>query len=420
MKPLPLLLGLAVWSASLAGAYYLGNLPARQAAGSDSSKAGPAKTAGGARPGATHYTPRAGLDASADPAGEAGDLTAASGKRSESAIRAELAEAFALPANDYRRSRVIREALSELAEIAPLEALSLADQIGSLRESEQARRAILETWGRNDPEAALMWAQEALANQPLGSRYEQMMAIYRGYGQNNPQAAFNSALALSAEGRTDQRIRSRALQEIIEVQIENGGLNAARQQIEQLEDEALRARLTREMIDEWAGFDPLAAAAYVEGMGDAADARVRASLLGEWAENDPAAAAAWLSQQNFDEETIGRASAEIIREWTRYDMAASAEWLNSLPSSPELDRAVMSYTFRAAQEDPANAMSWAESINNDNMRTRMMERVAGSWKAEDPEGFQKYLQTSNFTEEQRQMLENAREGGGMGGGRRWR
>jgi predicted phosphoadenosine phosphosulfate sulfurtransferase len=53
---------------------------------------------------------------------------------------------------------------------------------------------------------------------------------------------------------------------------------------------------------------------------------------------------------------IANSSAEIIREWTCYDLNAPAEWLNTLPASPELDRAVASYAFRVVEEDPENAM----------------------------------------------------------------
>jgi len=170
------------------------------------------------------------------------------------------------------------------------------------------------------------------------------------------------------------------------------------------------------LVDEWASFDPEGAAAYVESLGEDVPSSIKTRLLGEWAENDPEAAAAWLSAREFDEETLSRASTAIIREWTRYDMAASAEWLNSQPSSPALDRAVMSYTYRAAQEDPANAMTWAESIGNDWMRTRMMQHVAGSWKNEDPESFQSYIDKSEFDEAQKKQLQEAKPFRGRGRG----
>ena len=120
----------------------------------------------------------------------------------------------------------------------------------------------------------------------------------------------------------------------------------------------------------------------------------------------------------MDDPAIARASSSIIREWTRYDLAASADWLNSLPASPELDRAVISYTFRAAEEDPETAMSWASSIEDDGRRTWMMERVASTWKEQDAETFKNYLDKSELSAEQREKLENSQSRGNGYWGRR--
>jgi hypothetical protein len=313
---------------------------------------------------------------------------------------------------------MIRNLLDQIAETSPVEALSLADEIGSLRETKRARVSILEVWGENDPAAALAWAESALANQPAGSRNEQILAIYRGYAEHNPKAAFAQALALPAGNSAEQRLQMDALEEVITEQIQNGGLLDAKLQVELLEDGPVKNSVFSDFIDRWASYDPEGAAAYIDTLGDEVSTSVKSRLLGEWAENDPAAAAAWLDSQKVDDRTLGYASRAIIREWTDYDMTASAEWLNSQPSTPALDRAVMSYAYRAAQEDPASAMTWAESIDNEWMRNRMMQHVSGSWKADDPEAFQNYLDTSTLDDEQKERLQNASEI--HSGGRRWR
>lgn len=420
MKARFLLSGLVVWFSGLAGAYYLGQQSYQSPASDSSELAAPSL------PGESNLQNNSVAESASQELAEstleavAPNLDAALqelGSLNESQTRELLAEALALPQSDFRRARMIRGLLGQLAESKPEEALALADTIGSLRDSEQARRNILEIWGRNDPQAALKWSQLALADEPMRARRSQLLAIYRGFGRGQPAAAFNSALALPSDNRSDQRLRNDALEEIIETEIKNGGLLAARQRIELMQDDPTKNNLVRELVDEWASYDPEGAASYVQAMGDTASTSVKTALLGEWAENDPAAAAAWLVAQDPDKEVLARASTEIIRQWTRFDMAASAEWLNSMSSSPELDRAVISYTFQAAREDPASAMTWAESINNDRMRTHMMERVAGSWKADDPESFKNYLNRSELNEAQRSLLENARE---FPGGRRWR
>lgn len=420
MKLPQILLGLIVWLASIGAAYYIGlqvtgdepeaQPSAEQVAELDEVEEEPQEAAqdDGPREIVTSFLATSELDLDGA-LGQIGALT-------EEETRALLAEAFALPPTDYRRARMLRQLLGQLAETAPRDALAMAEEIGSLRQTEQASIAILRVWGENEPVAALAWANTELANKPLRSQSNLMLAIYRGYAVTNPRAAFTAALALPAEGSGQRRLQTNALEEIISQQVENGGLLDAKIQIELLEDGQTKNTLLTELIDAWAEFDPEAASRYVESLGEDVPTRAKTALLSEWAENDPVAAAAWLDGREIDEETLGRASTAIIREWTRYDMASSAEWLNAQPSSPALDRAVMSYTYRAAQEDPANAMTWAESIDNDWMRTRMMTHVAGSWKADDPDAFQSYLDKAELSDEQREKLESAEE---LHGGRRW-
>lgn len=333
-----------------------------------------------------------------------------------------LTAAFELPQSDPSRSSTIRNLLKQLANTDPLAALELTNSISSLRDAERARTDILKVWANREPMAALAWADTHLADVPSNLRSSQMRAIMQGFAESNPKAAFSYANGLSEATPADMRYKNRLLGAVIETQIQSGGLADVQTTIALLPDGPTKEHLQRELVDEWAAFDPDAAAAYVQSLGDAANTQLKTTLISEWAENDPAAAAAWLSTLSTEDPAYGRATTEITREWTRYDLTASSEWLNSLPASPELDRAVATYTYRAAQEDPPTAMSWAESISNDRMRSKMMEQVAANWKTEDPQSFTNYLDKSDLSEKEREQLESAKSwhtpGGGNWGRRR--
>ncbi|NBB80414.1 MAG: hypothetical protein GVY36_13400 [Verrucomicrobia bacterium] len=411
MKPKSLLLYLGVWSLSLAIAYYLGSRGQSESVSdaAESSASIPEiiptsiKSSSERAPTISEPTQNAlksylgGESVSFQDA--LVDVARLSGENS----RLLLADAFALPVSDPNRPRLIEKLLSQLAKTEPLTALQIASEITSLRDSEDARAAILEVWGRTAPAAAIAWANDALAGEPTRARSTQLTAIFQGYATTNPQAAFAQALALDE----NMRLKTRLLGEVIEAQIQSGSLEVAKMSVESVTDPELRESLRNDLIDEWAEFDPIAASTYLETLGEDATSRLKRSLVSEWAESDPAAAAAWLGQLDPDDPAVARASAAIIRQWTRFDLAASAEWLNSLPDSPDLDRAVASYAFRAAEEDPAAAMTWAGSIKNNRRRSWMMERVAGTWKEQDAETFQSYLDSADLSEAQRGRLENA-------------
>jgi hypothetical protein len=420
MKPSTLILYFAVWSISLTAAYFIGSLGKDLTTDTDQSVKVPTDLKKpkliqdlvleeGATDGENALTAYFSGDVSL-----LEDALLEIPKLSGEATRELLAQAFNLPASDPKRSRLIRDLLGQLAETEPVAALELASQIESLRDSERARVAVLEVWGRKDPAAAIAWANNALAGEPSRTRNSQLRAIYRGYAANNPAAAFQQALAIT----DNDRLKNHLLEEVITVQTESGGLQAAMLAVDLVADPEMQNSLRRELVDEWAEFDPQAAAAYVSTLGEDADSSIKSALVSRWAQSDPAAAAAWLSSLDVDDPAIARASSSIIREWTRYDLTASADWLNSLPASPELDRAVISYTFRAAEEDPETAMSWAESIEDDRRRTWMMERVAITWKEQNAETFKSYLDKSELSAEQREKLENAQSRGNSHWGRR--
>ena len=430
MKRTNLILGVVVWSASLTLAFIAGQRGSQPEV--NPTAASPLKQSTKRSVDSYTSTSVASTEsATDDAASEASEIVAAYFENGQLTLqealeqvksltptqtRTFIGEAFSLPFSDPNRSRLITALLSQLATTAPIEALELADQIGSLRDTERAKLSILQSWANNDPIAALTWAKTALVGQPGNVAQSQMLAIIRGYAELNPQAAFQETLAMSQSNRNETRLRASLMSEVIETQVRAGDVEQAKLNLALLPDGELKDTMVRELVDEWASFDPAGAAAYVDTLGEAATSRIKSALASEWAENDPAAAAAWLSTLDPSDPTVARAASEVIREWTNYDLNASAEWLNSLPASPELDRAVASYTFRAAQEDPANAMSWAESVTSDRMREHLMGQVAANWKQDDAEGFETYLNTSDFTDEQKEQLLNAEsdQGGGRG------
>lgn len=408
-----LLLFLLLWGVSLVAAYLIGRHSGPRPTSADSKTAASLATTSVA-PNRTELATESTVEPAlaVSPTPHLTALTLETGLArldtlSPQELEALVAQALALPNSDPKRRRSIESLLAQLAETHPLRALELADQIGSLRATEDARERILQVWASNDPLAALRWGEESLSELPVSSRHAQMQALMRGYALSDPAAAFEYVSALDDATRIDSRIKASLMEEVIEIQIREGGLVEARGAIQALPEGRLKQEMMREMVDEWAAFDPVGAAEYVTSLGAGASPDLKSTIASEWAESDPAAAAKWLDSFPPDDPALPRATAEVIREWTRYDLDAPAEWLNTLPASEELDRAVASYTFRAAQEDPAGAMSWAESIVDEQLRSRMMESVAVSWKETDPAGFTTYLDSAALSNEQRQSLQEA-------------
>lgn len=288
----------------------------------------------------------------------------------------------------------LKEKLNQLAKTAPLQALEFAKQIQSPRLQQETTTNILRIWATENPLAAISWADSELQNDPTHLKRAKLRAIFGGYAEKNPSAAFALAESLPYESSAERRIKTSILREIIETEVEQGSVHNAKLRIDNLAEGPLKDGLVRELVDEWASYDPVSAAAYVDALGDQANPYVKTSLVDEWAEINPQAAADWLSTLAPEDPAFASGARRIIREWSRYDLNASAQWLNSLPASQSLDRAVISYTQQAALEDPEMAMSWAESITNDKMRQRTINSVIKSWEQTDADALKRYLEAN--------------------------
>ncbi len=328
-----------------------------------------------------------------------------------STLRENILDNIAGLATNPLLADVLQEQLVELASINPQAALELSGQITSPRFREQATNAVLREWATTDPMTALQWIDANSANLTRSVYNGQLAAAYRGFTEANPQAAFTQASQLSAENGYERRLKSQILRQVIRSQAENGELLAAKQSIELMSDPDLRSDLLGELVDVWADSAPEDAAAYVASLGDEATSQQKTALARSWSRIDPAAAAAWLDSLDPSDPSVSRAARDVVREWARYDLSASAEWLNSRPASPELDRAVASYTYHAVQEDPASAMAWAESVDSDRMKGYLQMRVAGAWREDDPTAFQSYLDNSELSDERKEELQNANSWG---------
>ncbi len=401
------LLGLA-WGLSIALAYYLGRSatsdpdnagPAPQTLASDATNSAPERPATDASTGETA------TDAAL--AAARLDLPATEPDTLLDTIQANIANLAANP----RLADELREQLVELAKTSPFQALQLSGQITSPRVREQATNNILRQWASTDPMAALQWIDANSGNLTRSVHDAQLAAAYRGFAESNPQAAFTQASQLGEANAYERRLKDRIMGDLIRNRVENGELVAAKQSIEQMADSELRDSLLGDLVGVWAETDPAEAAAYIASLGEAATSQQKAALARSWASTDPAAAAAWLDSLDPADPAVGRAARDLVREWARYDLNASAEWLNSRPASPEMDRAIASYTYHAVQEDPASAMEWAGSVNNERMSGYLRMRVAGAWREDDPAAFQSYLDNSDFSDEEKERLQKANSWG---------
>lgn len=110
----------------------------------------------------------------------------------------------------------------------------------------------------------------------------------------------------------------------------------------------------------------------------------------QWAEWDPAAAAAWLATLPDWPHSYVEAGA-VARTWARLDETGASDWLSSLPRSVARDYAASKLIEVIAPSDPEAAWQWAMSIDSPESRLKALGNVEAAWGNEAPEALGKAM-----------------------------
>lgn len=127
-------------------------------------------------------------------------------------------------------------------------------------------------------------------------------------------------------------------------------------------------------------------------------------------------AGAW-AQQNPEEaiqwanslsstDNRGGAVAGIASVWARKDPHAAGSWIASLPPGTERDRGASSFVFAVAPTYPREAWDWALSITDEAERSRAAAHAAKIMAARDPATARQWIASGPFSADLRTKLQS--------------
>ncbi|MGJ8638605.1 MAG: hypothetical protein ACSHYA_04360 [Opitutaceae bacterium] len=114
------------------------------------------------------------------------------------------------------------------------------------------------------------------------------------------------------------------------------------------------------------------------------------STLGKMAgaSETPANYLNWIEPYLLTDQLQSTFYKSFFGEWTRHDIEASLSALNALPSSPVLDGAIHDFVMNTGSMiDPAETMTWAESVHNFKMRKSAINKAAEMMILRDTEDY---------------------------------
>jgi hypothetical protein len=162
------------------------------------------------------------------------------------------------------------------------------------------------------------------------------------------------------------------------------------------------------MYSQWAGLQPEQAAAAAMAITDP-DVQNGAlhGVIGGWAQADPAALTQFLSQTPPGSDR-GQMMGQSLWNWVRLDPVAAADWINNSDMGADLDQGILAVASKDLSEDdfkPSVAVNWAESINDDTLRSEALRNVLRNWVLMDlPAATSYFNQTTDLSPADREQI----------------
>jgi hypothetical protein len=239
-------------------------------------------------------------------------------------------------------------------------------------------QTLAEEWSRQDPQAALAWAASLEPGELQTGAYA---GVIGSILDTDPQRAASLAMELQSDDR------SKLLGRVATTWAEQAPESAI-EWVETLQGADRQATMS-EALASWAHAAPQSAASYVSSLPETERGEHVGSVARAWAEQAPAEAAHWLGAQP-NGQSKAEAMGHVMWNWTSQDPEAASTWLSEQPPGESFDRGVAGLAKAAthAFDDPEAGVTWAATIQNEELRADMTRHTLGQWMEQNPSAAQ--------------------------------
>jgi hypothetical protein len=271
------------------------------------------------------------------------------------------------------------------------------------RGGQSASSIIASEWARQDPSAALAWA-----NSLTSGKEGALSAVIGEMAKTDPAKAAELLAKMNPQDRVGAYTA---------VATEYGASNfaAAEAWVRTLPPEN-QAEALAAVIRGLSKTDPVAAATKVASMeaGNQKD-RLIPNIVENYARINPQAAATFLKNQQ-NENVQSDSMRQLMPFLVAKDPVAAYAYANSYPDGKARDSAIQSYIWANNKANPADLFIAAETITDEGDRNRAAGVAAMRWLNEDPEAAKKGIAASTaLSDETKQRISEGR--GAWGGSR---
>jgi RNA polymerase sigma factor (sigma-70 family) len=227
-------------------------------------------------------------------------------------------------------------------------------------------------WVRQDPAAALAWAEKLPDTQRGGA----LVGVLGTLAGTDPARAASLATQLD-EGGT----RRHVIGDIAQAWAKSSPTEAMAWARSLPGEDGTTAML--KSLESWSRNEPAAAASHLDQLAAEPYSGEALRLVTEsWVRQAPNDAATWLANR-AEGDAKNTAMGTVMWNWTKQNPEAASTWLADQASGPARDAGVRGLALATFDNDPAAALSWAANISDQTSRAESIKVGMNEWLKRD-------------------------------------
>jgi len=304
-----------------------------------------------------------------------------------------------LPGVSQLIAAALQPNFDDLAQVDYEKQADLARRYTANGRLDDAASGIVGMWAMEDPAAALAWVGKV---ESAAERAGLVRSIYESWSGTDILAALQSAASLNDTDARDDSIKA-----IVSNWMQRDPLSALDYVLKSGSTPLLQqmANQSHSLVNVLTGREMGAF------LNQIPEGSIRQSMLtnlvSTLAGNGDYVRAVEMVKLTADPQQRGTALFEVARSWSQNEPAEVEAWIRDFPASPERDAAMAGYIPTVAALSIPDALSWADTLQDEGARLTAQLNIAYQWMRKSPAEAETWMTRSAFKDADREKVRNA-------------
>jgi len=306
--------------------------------------------------------------------------------------------------NSYRKLETLRILMGRFAEVNPEASMEFYDNILKPHEKRFAIDAIMSTWAKENPNAALSWYTSIGVQEPIcpmngNNAIRALKPIFQNMGAKDLESAINKVSELKPSDFSDEMISSGLI----------GSLKTSgdfRRFLDLTKDLNSKDYFQKKAIQKWTDEDPQSAVEWARNIESGAPRQLALKEIKDaWILNDAEGAMQWFFEHNPENKTKESLILDFNSEWAQVDPREAGKWLVKHNHS-ENPKIVHSFIENATWSEPSIAAQWLDKVSDEQLLEEYTKQIYIHWTLKNKQQAEGFLEKSKYKDSIKKKLKD--------------